>query len=154
MENSAFYNDYIFFLQLGKNLPTYYYQFASHFSKWDITVVPIKIEELLDVKKGHRIPHIVVVVPDLETAAMYVRLQERIINFSLKTKRFYLHDVNSFGRISIFKNIARLNVYQYFELPVNISDIAGNIAEFYYSTDKDNQKWPGGRRAKLPATRV
>ena len=43
------------------------------------------------------------------------------------------------------------NVYRYFQLPLNVKQIAMTIAVEFFKDRNTQVEWPGGRRAKLPS---
>ncbi|OFZ51375.1 MAG: hypothetical protein A2381_17830 [Bdellovibrionales bacterium RIFOXYB1_FULL_37_110] len=150
MDTGFIVNDYIFILQLGEELPESYSQLAEYFNVFNITLVPVRLQDFLDIKKDKNLFHVMVVVNDLKSRMKFLDIQKRILNFYLKSRRFHLHDVTSFGKIDIFTKIARFNVYNHYSLPANLKMVVCEIAKKYYQTGKQLHKWPGGTRAKLP----
>ena len=62
-----------------------------------------------------------------------------------------VYDVSSFSEIENAFKLENKNVYRYFQLPLNVKQIAMTIAVEFFKDRNTQVEWPGGRRAKLPS---
>ncbi len=144
--------NYIFFLHTKVELDSTFYSLAEVLAKINITLIPIEPSELKKVDKTSK-NHLIVMRSDFNTAFSFNELRKEFIDSSMAQNKLMVYDVSSFSEIENAMKLESKNVYRYFQLPLNLKQIAMTIAVEFFK-DRNNQTkhidWPGGRRAKLP----
>ena len=144
--------NYIFYLQTKIELEHSYYLLAEVLAKINITLLPIESHDLkeLDKNKKH---HVIVMRNDFNSAQDIQSICKSFLNSFMATNKIMIYDISSFSEIENATKLDLKNVYRYFQLPLNVKQVAMTIAvEFYKDRNKTPlAEWPGGRRSKLPS---
>jgi len=144
--------NYIFYLHTKVELDTTFYSLAEVLRKINVTLIPIEPTELKKLDKISK-NHLIVIRSDFNSAFSFNELRKEFIDSSMAQNKLMVYDVSSFSEIENAVKLENKNVYRYFQLPLNLKQIAMTIAVEFFK-DKNNQSkhidWPGGRRAKLP----
>ncbi len=151
-ENNKTTINYIFYLQTKLELDNTYYVLAEVLGKINISLLPIQEQDLKDIDKSKK-QHVIVVRNDFSSAFAFNNIRKNFLEASMNSGKLVVYDVSSFSEIENAAKFESKNVYRYFQLPLNVKQIAMTVAVEYY---KDRNaapaaEWPGGRRAKLPS---
>ena len=144
--------NYLFYLQTKAELDQTYYALAEVLSKVSISLLPIEIHDLKDLDKGKK-NHVIVLRDDLASAYAFKDNCKKYLDSAMSSGKVMIYDVSSFSEIENAARLEQKNVYRYFQLPLNINQVAMTVAlEFF----KDRNaaplvEWPGGKRSKLPS---
>ena len=151
-ENNINPINYIFYLQTKLELDNTYYVLADVLGKINISLLPIKEQDLKDIEK-HRKQHVIVVRNDFASAFAFNNIRKNFLEASMNSGKLVVYDVSSFSEIENAAKFEGKNVYRYFQLPLNVKSIAMTVAvEFYKDRNAaPTTLWPGGRRSKLPS---
>lgn len=151
-ENNNTAINYIFYLQTKHELDHTYYVLAEVLAKINISLLPIVASELKDMDKTKK-HHVIVVRNDFSSAFAFKDARKLFIDSLMATSKIMVYDVSSFSEIENATKFENKNVYRYFQLPLNVKQVAMTVAVEFF---KDRNaaplaEWPGGRRAKLPS---
>ncbi len=145
--------NYIFYLHTKIDLDQTFYLLAEVLGKINITLIPIEPTELRNLDKTKK-NHLIVVRSDFNSAFAFNDLRKDFLDSSMAQNKVMVYDVSSFSEIENAVKLETKNVYRYFQLPLNVKQVAMTIAVEFFK-DRNNQikqvDWPGGRRAKLPS---
>ena len=144
--------NYIFYLQTKPELDNTFYILAEVLSKINISLLPIEAQDLKDVERGRK-HHVIVVRSDFTSAFAFKEIRKKFLDASMASGKLMVYDVSSFSEIENAGMLELKDVYRYFQLPLNIKQIAMTVAVEFFR-DRNNTpvvEWPGGRRSKLPS---
>lgn len=150
-ENNTTVN-YIFYLQTKPELDNTFYVLAEVLAKINITLLPIEEEDLRGIDKGKK-HHVIVIRNDFASAFAFNDIRKNFLDASMASGKLMVYDVSSFSEIENALKLESKNVYRYFQLPLNIKQIAMTVGVEFFK-DRNNTpavEWPGGRRSKLPS---
>lgn len=151
-ENNKPTINYLFYLQTKTELDKTYYALAEIFGQLNISLLPINMHDLKDIDKVKR-QHVIVVRNDFYSAHSFKEFRKNYLDSAMSSGRVMLYDVSSFSEIESAIKFEKKNVYRYFQLPLNVKQLAMTVAVEFYK-DKNSAplaEWPGGKRAKLPS---
>ncbi len=151
-ENKKTTINYLFYLQTKVELDQTYYALAEVLSKVNISLLPIEIHDLQDLDKGKK-NHVIVLRDDLASAYAFKENCKIYLDSAMSSGKVMIYDVSSFSEIENAVKFEQKNVYRYFQLPLNVNQVAMTVAVEFY---KDRNaaplvEWPGGKRSKLPS---
>ena len=149
-ENNTPVINYLFYLQTKPELDNTYYVLADVLGKINITLLPIEADGLRDIDKNRK-QHVIVVRNDFSSAFVFNNLRKSFLDSSMASGKLMVYDISSFSEIENAQKFENKNVYRYFQLPLNIKQIAMTVAVEFYKERNAPVEWPGGRRAKLPS---
>ena len=142
--------NYIFYLQTKDELDKSYYLLAEVLSNISISLLPITAEDLkgIDQKKKQ---YLISIRNDLSSASYFNDLRKMFLDSAMGSGKLALFDVSSFSEIETAAKFQNKNIYHYFQLPLNLKQVAMTVAVDYFKDRNTEVEWPGGRRAKLPS---
>ena len=143
----------IFFVTFTDKPPRSYFDLAINLREEGLTLVPIKFDQLLSFYQGKKRIHVICVVSSVFERKAYLR-SIRIMKQALLTSKITLYHFSSFTHLDLRKELSRLKNYHFVTLPVPLHSLARAMRKFYEYAMYDGQKWPGGKRAKLPFDEV
>ncbi len=143
-------SQYIFYLQLERDLPDHYIRLAENLQLYDISLIPIQLKDLDKISKQGKREHVITVIKDLETFSAFKEARENYFDFGIKSKKYCYYDVSSFESTSTSRQFTHGKSYYHFRLPIEIDDLAIEISEMYLGEKRMAELWPGGKRATLP----
>lgn len=144
--------NYIFYLQTKPELDNTFYVLAEVLGKINISLLPIEAEDLRNIDKSKK-HHVLVVRSDIASAFAFNEIRKRFLDASMTSGKLMIYDVSSFSEVENAAKLELKNVYRYFQLPLNMKQIAMTVAVEFFK-DRNNTpavEWPGGRRSKLPS---
>lgn len=144
--------NYLFYLQTKAELDHTYYVLAEVLAKINISLLPIEAQDLQGIDKGKK-SHVIVVRNDFASAFAFKEIRKNFLDSAMASGKVMVYDVSSFSEIENALKFEQKNVYRYFQLPLNIKQVAMTVAvEFYKDRNAaPTVEWPGGRRSKLPS---
>lgn len=150
MEAKSSKSTFIFFLTLGKCLPDFFFQAATLFNSIGVTLIPVNLLELNEIKKGEQDVSIIVYTSCLSELIKFYKLRKSNLDMAMNTKKFRVFHISSFGRVRDLARAQRMKSYHHIALPRLTREICYYVASKVLKYNGLTQKWPGGRRAKLP----
>lgn len=141
--------NYIYYLRTKGGLPPYYFQLSQILKDFQTTLVPVTLEQLMEMPL-HQTQVVLAVSPDMESFQYFQYAQKRFMEFALKTKRLTLVHASSFSTFPRAEQLYVLRNYHHLTIPVSLYAIAHKAFVLSQIGKSIDQKWPGGRRAKLP----
>lgn len=150
-ENNTTIN-YLFYLQTKPELDHTFHVLAEVLGKINISLLPVEAHDLEGIDKGKK-NHIIVVRNDFSSAFAFKDFRKNYLDSAMASGKVMVYDVSSFSEIENAMKLEQKNVYRYFQLPLNIKQIAMTVAvEFFKDRNAAPQvEWPGGKRSKLPS---
>lgn len=143
-------NQHLFFIQYSEQLPFDYFRLAKFFSFKGITIVPIRpgdLFDLLDREKAYAIN----LCTNLSTREHFKAFRQQALHFLMHHRRLVLFDISSFDKIDQAYRLESHKTYFHLPLPDKIEGIVRRVCSTYFNNRRMNDRWPGGRRAKLPS---
>ncbi len=142
--------EFIFYLQLTEELPQSFFVLAEHLAYYQISLVPVQPDDLNNFDESSR-HYLVAQITDMTSLSRFRELRRRYLDVALMNKRFFLFHLSSFGSVVMADKIERINTYYHFPLPLSYDVLSRAISGLYYREKKQFQRWPGGRRSRLPS---
>lgn len=149
-ENNNLSINYIFYLQSKPELDNTYYVLAEVLGKINISLLPIESHDLKEFDKNKK-HHLIVVRNDFASAFAFNNFRKNFLDGAMASGKVMVYDISSFSEIENAMKFELKNVYRYFQLPLNVKQIAMTVAVEFYKDRNAPVEWPGGRRAKLPS---
>lgn len=151
-ENNTTTINYLFYLQTKPELEHTYYVLAEVLSKINISLLPIESHDLQGIERNRKC-HVIVVRSDFTSAFAFKDIRKNYLDSAMASGKVMVYDISSFSEIENAMKFEQKNVYRYFQLPLNIKQVAMTIAvEFFKDRNAAPAvEWPGGKRAKLPS---
>ena len=151
-ENSNTAINYIFYLQTKPELDQTYYALAEILGQISISLLPIEMHDLQGIEKSKK-HHIIILRNDFASAHAFKEIRKNYLDSAMASGKVMVYDVSSFSGIENAVKFEQKNVYRYFQLPLNVKQVAMTVAMEFY---KDRNaaplvEWPGGKRSKLPS---
>jgi len=144
--------NYIFYLQTKSELDHTFYALAEVLAKISISLLPIEAHDLQSMDKGKK-HHVIVVRNDFSSAYAFKEIRKNYLDSAMASGKVMVYDVSSFSEIESALKFEQKNVYRYFQLPLNVKQVAMTVAVEFYK-DRNSAplvEWPGGKRSKLPS---
>ncbi len=147
-------NEWIFILKLGDALPDGYVKLVEQFAAQGISLVPIEFDQYIEFFKKFNHIDLIVVENGLEQRKQFTHFFKRHFEFAVKNKLLSLYHLSSFAPATINMNFGKTNGYHYYQLPLKVCKLVDSIITTYSTRKYNRQKWPGGRRGRLPQRTV
>ena len=143
---------FIFFLKFTSELPFEFFQFSDKLSDYGIKLVPIRPQELSSMMSAKHV-FVLGLNNSIRTNQLFQLYRKNFLDYAILSKRVDLYDVTTFSRLNseLALRAQRNQNYIHIPLPDTIDEIVNKVLVAYMKKNSDVQKWPGGRRAKLPA---
>lgn len=150
MEAKSSTSTFIFFLTLGRSLPDFFFQAANLYNSIGITLIPVNLLELNEIKKGEQEVSVIIYTSCLSELVKFYKLRKSNLDMAMNTKKFRIFHISSFGKVLDLDRAQRMGTYHHIALPRLTREICYFVASNVLKHNGLSQKWPGGRRAKLP----
>lgn len=138
------------FLTSDGSLPRWFVDFSKGLAHYNITTVPITLDQLKDIQKNFSIMDIFVVDDDFVSHRWLNQKLKSHLGFSLRTHALRLYHLSSFQKIPKSANYEKGGAYFYYQLPVKVKELVDQVVYNFYSARKQSDVWPGGRKGSLP----
>lgn len=140
-------SDYIFFLQLSKQLPEEFFQLSAHLSDYKVSLVPIFPKELLEISKGRQC-HVITFVNNIDALKNLLKVRKIFLDWGTLQNRFSYYNFTSFDQ-AVSRKLKTIRNYHHFPLPMGMKDAAINILNHFWDERSEHVRWPGGRSPQL-----
>lgn len=141
---------YLFFLQLSQRLPDSYFRLAAYLIDYDVTLVPIYLNDLLKISVNDFRPSILMLNNSLESNNNYQIYRKKFLDFALQTNKYVIYEISSFSPNPNSYKVRKNEYYNYYQLPIEIEYLASEIARIAYKHSSVKSAWPGGKNFRLP----
>ena len=141
---------FIFYLKNDNQISEEYFYLAETFKNYGISLVPVTLKELKDIKHNNR-EYIISISSSITKYGNFLRARKNFLDHMVLAKKFCLFDISSFAMADISAKGFRNKSYHYFQLPVEIKEVVKLIALSIYEDRRTKLTWPGGVRSKLPS---
>lgn len=149
MENTTTIN-YIFYLQTKDELESHYFNLSEILGKLNITLLPVKPDELKSLDKSTK-NYLIILRNDLTSNFVFQNVRKTFLDLAMMSGRVNTFDITSFSEIETSTKLENKEAYKAIPLPADFKHIAMMIAVDYFRDRNKRDEWPGGKRAKLPA---
>lgn len=113
-------------------------------------MIPLRLKDF-KVIQGAKLSEMIVFIPDIASYRSFLKLQEEYLNLCFNLKQVRLYEVSSFRKNEKLHRLEKAKLYFHFAMPVALEEVAYQVMEQFESRNQVVEKWPGGRRSKLPA---
>lgn len=142
--------NYIFYLQLSDELQDEYLQLAHYFKRWGITLLPVSPVQLSLMAEKER-HHVLAYIPDHRSYDRFKQYFARYLKMGVLNKKYCLHQLSSFGKLESAHQFERMKSYYHHPLPQDTEEFVQAVVRQYYLEKRDNHRWPGTKRGRLPS---
>lgn len=142
-------NAYILFLQFTTSPNDVYFKLAAVFKDLGVTLVPVKPQEL-DYFVGKGNTPVIMVTSNLAEQKVLKLIKSRYLDFLVGSNKIRLFHLNTFKSISSYNQFKGRGRYVELKLPLTSTQVVARVLKDYLKDEADLERWPGGRRAKLP----
>lgn len=148
-ENKTTIN-YIFYLQSKSELDNNYYLLAEVMAKINISLLPIAADDLKNLDRSKKL-YLISIRNDLSSGMSFNEMRKSFLDSAMASGKISLFDISSFSEIENSAKYQNKNVYRYFQMPLNLKQIAMTVAVDFFRDRNMQAEWPGGKRARLPS---
>lgn len=141
---------FIFYLQFAKQLPRYYFQLANILSYYNIKLVPMSLRQLQDMSTSRNKIMVIAGETDLFTRRKMRKAFNSSLGLLMRYRKISLFHISSFEKNLDFVSQEKSNHYYFVRLPESYELIIQQVCYFLAENLNVINKWPGGKRAKLP----
>ncbi len=142
--------NYIFFLQLSDELQDEYLQLSHYFKRWGITLLPVLPVQLAHMAEKDR-HHVLSYLPDHRSHDRFNLCFKRYLKMGMLSKKYCLHQLSSFGKLESSHQFERMKSYYHYRLPLDAQEFVQQVVKQFYLEKRDNRRWPGTKRGRLPS---
>ncbi|MCF8057898.1 MAG: hypothetical protein K9K67_01270 [Bacteriovoracaceae bacterium] len=149
MEGFETAEDYILYIQWASKLDNDFIHLAARLRQANVSLVPVKPNEIDFFLSKRKVPVIILT----KTIAQYHKLLEckkRHFDFYLKSGRISILHLTSFKEVQDYASFKPKKDYIVLKLPLMADDIISKVLNEFSGKDALSERWPGGRRARLP----
>ena len=149
MEGFEKLEDYILYIQWKPKLGDDFIHLAARLRQVNISLVPVKPGEIDFFLSKRKVPVILIT----KTIAQYHKFQEfkkRHFDFYLKSGKIRILHLTSFKEVEDYASFKPRKDYIVLRLPLMADHIISQVLKEFSGTDQESERWPGGRRARLP----
>ncbi len=140
----------IYYLHLETARPKWYERLAEYFTYQDIFLIPVNFNDLKEFAGNEKI-HVIVSESSFEAKEAFERQNHGFLGFALRNNFFHIHHISSFQMTRDLVELRDKKNYYFYKLPFSMAAFSLHVANEFFDSHQKVQKWPGGRRAKLPA---
>jgi len=142
--------DYIFYLQLEKELPMFFINLAEQLLIYGISLIPVQLKEFDKISTQGKREHVMTIIQDMQTFLEFRDVRNKFFDFGILQKKYCYYDITSFENASSKYQMTHGKSYFHFRLPLKVSDIARDISHMYLNEKRKAELWPGGNKVRLP----
>jgi hypothetical protein len=143
---------WIYFIQLGKELPEYFFYLSSILNSQGIKVLPVSPEQFFLLYRQQYNVRVIVSTPSMATLRRFEDDIKPAFKQLISNKMLTVYHLSSFYSMTRdFKSNISRNHYVHVKLPVVTESVAYWIGNHFSKNSGSSKSWPGGRRATLPA---
>lgn len=140
----------IYFFSLDGKLPRWYPALSRAFSDYGVNVVPVEVRDLSTVIEDEK-SHIIFSETGFYGKKIFQKGLKGYLGFSIRNTSNFFHHISSFAMDKDKLNLKQKNkTYFYYRMPFTPDVFASHVSSFFYETQEEKYKWPGGKRARLP----
>lgn len=143
-------SELIFVLTFNNKLPEGYSKLSNHFAGHGISLVPIEFDQYMEFFKSFNHINLLVMENGFQQKKWFRKYFRGHFEFAVKNKVLTLHHISSFSEVRFRNGYERFYNYHHYKLPLKTHELVDDIAQKYYTKKHGYQKWPGGRRGKVP----
>jgi hypothetical protein len=144
----------VFYLSLDENLPKNYFIFDKYLKENGVILIPMKIDQVQTLASSSSQTHFIVLatVTNSKEYKLYNEKVRGLLKYILKSKRVTFMHISSFSKLNDVKLYSVSKNYFFLKCPFNVRSLASLLVRYYAHKTERNVRWPGGRRATVPAT--
>lgn len=141
---------FIFYWEPNSELSKEFVMLSHELKAWGITLVPVSTDDFPHFLKGRK-DYLIALTHTLGRQELFNKFRNKFLDYVMISRKVQLFHLSSFSSIDKYKQVQSSGLYQHYALPLYFKKIAGRIASEYYTKEAVENKWPGGKRAKLPS---
>ncbi len=141
---------YILYIQWQEKLDSAFIRFAAEFKRFNINLIPVKPQELDYFLEKRQVP-VIMLTSTLAEYQKFRSLRKQYFDYYVKNKKIKLFHLNSFMMVQDFVSSTFRRAYIHVPLPIQFSKATLLVLSHYLEEVEGDNKWPGGKRSKLPA---
>ncbi len=141
-----------FWVNLEEKLGPLYYRAARALKQQGVTLLPVRMDQVARLASLTDSPHLVVLC-STRRQAEYLAFAKHVVpvlGLLLRQERLSFFHLSSFHKLDMGARLKQRRNYYFFKYPLNVLSLCGKLKKFHQLKSTQAQKWPGGRRAKVP----
>ena len=141
---------WIFFLQLERNLPKEFFDLDSQFKMNGKSLVPIGMKTLSSVvASSQENIHVFIMIKSVRDYFFFEKRIKKMMKYIVRSGRVNIYVASSFNKM-IDSDIMKKDHYNFLKLPVSMNYLCGSISRTIdLKNSRTTQKWPGGVKSKI-----
>ncbi len=141
---------YILYIQWQEKLDSAFIRFAAEFKRYNINLIPVKPQELDYFLDRRQIP-VIMMTSTLAEYQKFRSLRKKYFDYYVNHKKIKLFHLNSFSLVTDFISTSRQRSYIHVPLPIPFNRATLLVLSHYVEELEGDNRWPGGKRSKLPS---
>lgn len=141
-----------FWLNLEDKLDPLFYSASKHLSYLGIQLLPVRPDQISRLAALTEASHLILICSTRRQGEQVAFLRKVLpfLNLLLKQERLSLFHLSSFHKPETGPRISRHENYFFFKYPLNLESVCAKLKKFHGLKVSQAQKWPGGKRSKVP----
>lgn len=139
---------YMLYIQWGKKVDDDFIRMAAFLGRFGISLVPVKPQELDYFLVKRQVP-VLMVTKSIAQYQTFQKVRKESFDFFLSSGKIRIFHFNSFKEEADYLFYKQKENYINVPLPLSLKQIARFVLSHYIRFEGD-ERWPGGRRARLP----
>ena len=140
--------DWIYFLQLSRNLPREFLLIDQQMKSFNKSLVPVSLKGLIETASSNASVHIVIYIKTVTELSYFKRRVRKILKYLMRNSLVNIYIASSFSNIND-GSLLKQNQYNFVKLPCLNSQFCESISKMVDSKDTELNHWPGGTRPKM-----
>lgn len=143
---------WIYFIQLNKTLPEYFFYMSRILSSQGIKLLPVSPQQFFLLFRQQYNVHAIITTTSVGELCRFEDEVKPAVRQLISNKMLTMYHISSFSSMAAEFDInISHNHYVHVKLPVETKALSYWIADHFNRNNSSSKKWPGGRRATLPA---
>ncbi|MCB9062115.1 MAG: hypothetical protein H6622_11385 [Halobacteriovoraceae bacterium] len=140
----------VFFLKLKDQLDNDFIRLSVELSDYGCMLLPIDFSNLSTVLSAQN-NNVICIIKTIAELEKFKKIRNNFFQLGILSGKVNLIEITSFSETPNSLAIHKKGTYKSIRLPMPVEYIGKKICQFIFENDRSLERWPGGKRAKLPA---
>ena len=142
--------NWVFFLILGPRLPKAYPQLVTRFLENGATLIPVRFNQYIELSKKIKHSSMVVYEGGSRDKKIFRGELKSHFEFLVKSGSLSLYHISSYIPLDFKAHHKFIANYTYYKLPLILDSLVDDITYRYLAKSLEVEKWPGGKKGRVP----
>lgn len=145
-----------FWIMLEERLDPLFYEIGAQLKEHGVELLPVKADQVSRLIALTETSHVVLLCSTRRVSdfAPFLRHVAPRLPLLLRQDRLSFFHLSSFSKLQVASKRPWKQSYFFFKYPLNLVSLCAKLRKYQQLKTTQTQKWPGGRRAKVPGLAV